>query len=219
MTNDTWTPALLVVDAQNGFVTPASAHVVPVVAELVESWLGTNHPVVFSRYFNYADSPYQRLMGWTGLLEAPETDIVDALTPFTEHPATHVIDKSGYTALTTEGMALLTGLGITDVMVCGIDTDGCVLKTVLDAFESGFTPWVLADACASSTTRHPAQQVHDSALLLMSRLIGAGQIIDTARALDRVAPPLCELVPIDSSSAPVPGDEIGESPRDDQGHA
>ncbi len=45
------------------------------------------------------------------------------------------------------------------------------------------TPWVLEDACASNAARHPAQQVHDSAILLMSRLVGAGHIIDTTRAL------------------------------------
>lgn len=176
-------PALLVVDVQNGFVTSSSAHVVPVVAELVHAWLETSHPVIFSRYINYPNSPYQRLMGWTGLLAPPDTDIIDVLQPFTRHPGTRIVDKSGYTMLTADGLAVLAELEITEVMVCGIDTDGCVLKTVLDAFEHDITPWVLADACASSTTRQPAQQIHDSALMLLSRLVGARQIIDTTQAL------------------------------------
>ncbi|MFE3195860.1 isochorismatase family cysteine hydrolase [Nocardia sp. NPDC059240] len=178
-----WRPALLCVDLQNGFVTPAAAHVVPVVTDLVSWWLDTGHPVVFTRYFNYPGSPYQRLLGWHGLLDAPDTDIVDELTVFAEDPRAHVIDKTVYTALTPAGTQLLDHLGVTDLMVCGIATDACVLKTVLDAFEAGITPWVLADACASNTTRHPPRQLHDSAILLMSRLVGAGQIIDVEQAL------------------------------------
>jgi nicotinamidase-related amidase len=29
---------------------------------------------------------------------------------------------------------------------CSIDTDICVLKTAVDAFERNFTPWILKDA-------------------------------------------------------------------------
>ncbi|MGN2642486.1 isochorismatase family cysteine hydrolase [Nocardia takedensis] len=179
---------MLVVDVQNGFVTPTSGHVVPIITRLVEKWLGTPHPVVFTRYFNYPGSPYEKLVGWRGLLDRPDTDLVDELAVFTDQPRAHVLDKTVYTALTEEGMHLLTDLGVTDVLVCGIATDACVLKTVLDAFEAGLTPWVIADACASNASRHPAQQVHDSALLLMSRLVGAKQIINSDQALKFAAP-------------------------------
>ncbi|WP_280431477.1 isochorismatase family protein [Nocardia brasiliensis] len=38
------------------------------------------------------------------------------------------------------------------LILCGIATDACVLKTALDAFERGYVPWVVRDAVASNAT-------------------------------------------------------------------
>lgn len=138
--------------------------------------------MVFTRYSNYPESPYERLVGWYGLHESPEIDFAPELEPYVQKPDSYVIDKTIYTAFNQEGRALFAEQGFTDLFICGIATDGCVLKTTLDAFESGYTPWVLEDACASNATRVPPQEVHRSALLLMSRLVGAGQIIRSGEA-------------------------------------
>ncbi|WP_197522130.1 cysteine hydrolase family protein [Nocardia sp. 852002-51244_SCH5132740] len=172
--------ALLVIDVQNGFVNEFSAHVVPVVTDLAEQWARTGRPTVFTRYWNYTDSPWERLIGWRALYGPPDTDLIDELAPLTTLPGARILDKKVYTALTAEGLELLKELDVTDLVICGIATDGCVLKTALDAFEFGFTPWVLRDAVASNATRHRASEIHDSALLHISRLVGAGQVIDSA---------------------------------------
>lgn len=183
------TTALVVVDVQNGFITKDSAPVVPIIANIAQRWLTAGGRAIFTRYHNYPDSPYERLIGWYGVREPSEIALVDELAVFLEHPLVHVIDKTVYTLFTDEGRQLLADQGFTDLLICGIATDGCVLKTTLDAFESGYTPWVLADACASSATRYPAQQVHESALLLARRLVGAGQVITSADALARLPIP------------------------------
>ncbi|MFI5783774.1 isochorismatase family cysteine hydrolase [Nocardia sp. NPDC051570] len=170
--------ALLVVDVQNGFVNAGSAPVVPVVVDLTERWAASGRPIILTRYLNYTGSPYERLIGWRALYDSPDTDLVDELLPYTEHPNASVLDKTVYTALTHEGVELLRELNVTDLVICGIATDACVLKTALDAFEMDFTPWVIRDAVASNATRHPAREIHESALLLISRLVGAGQVID-----------------------------------------
>jgi nicotinamidase-related amidase len=175
-------PVLMVIDVQNGFITANSEPVVPVIAGLVRQWLTAGGDVIFSRYSNYAGSPYERLIGWYGLHGAPETDLVDVLVPLAEHPRSTVIDKTVYTALTSQVREVLAEGGYTDLLVCGIATDGCVLKTVLDAFESGFTPWVLADACASNASRVDPAEVHRTALGLLARLVGAGQVISVRDA-------------------------------------
>jgi len=175
--------ALVVIDMQNGFVNPSSAHVVPIVSRLVQRWQPTGNPIIFTRYFNYSGSPYERLIGWAGLKESPSTDLVDEIAVYAGDSQAHLVNKTGYTALTQEGSELIHNLGVTDIFACGIATDGCVLKTVLDTFEAGITPWVVADACASNASRHPAQQIHESALLLMSRLVGKDQVIDSQQAL------------------------------------
>jgi len=62
------------------------------------------------------------------------------------------------------------------LVLCGIATDGCVLKTAVDAFERGIEPVVVVDACAS----HAGNAVHEAGLLLLGRFIGAGQLRSVA---------------------------------------
>jgi nicotinamidase-related amidase len=172
--------ALLVVDVQNGFVNEFSAHAVPVIVDLATRWAQADRPTVYTRYWNYTGSPWERLIGWKALYGPPETDIVEELEVLVEAPGSHLLDKTVYTALTAEGRDLLRSLDVTDLVICGIATDACVLKTALDAFEFGYTPWVVRDAVASNATRHRASEIHESALLHISRLVGAGQVIDSS---------------------------------------
>lgn len=176
-------PVLVVVDVQNGFVSDGSAHIVPVILDLVKRWEQTGNHILLTRYHNYPGSPFERFVNWYNLHESPETDLVDGLAPYAEHARIHVLDKETYTALTEEGRRIISEHGFTDLFICGIATDGCVLKTTLDTFDSGYTPWVLEDACASNATRMPPKEVHNAALMLLSRLVGAGQIISADEAL------------------------------------
>lgn len=181
--------ALLVVDVQNGFVNEHSKHVLPIITGLVDQWSESGRPTVFTRYWNFPGSPWERLIGWRALYGPPETDLAPELELRVTSPNTHVLDKTVYTALTAEGLALLRELSITDLVICGIATDACVLKTTLDAFELGFTPWVLRDAVASNATRHSAAEVHSSALTLIGRLVGAGQIIGISDLQSQLSEP------------------------------
>lgn len=166
---------LVVVDVQNGFVTEQSRPVVPVIASLVARWQEAGGDSVFTRYLNYPGSPYERLIKWHALQKSPETDIVDELVPYAAR-ATATLDKTVYTLFTDEGDALVRKHGWTDLYICGIDTESCVLKTAVDAFERNLTPWVLADASAS----HSSAEAHEAGLFVTGKFIGVGQIIRTA---------------------------------------
>jgi nicotinamidase-related amidase len=166
---------LVVVDVQNGFVTEQSKPVVPVIAGLVARWQEEGGDTVFTRYLNYPGSPYERLIKWTSLQHPPETDIVDELAPYAAR-ATATLDKTVYTLFTDEGEALVRRHGWTDLYICGIDTESCVLKTAADAFERNLTPWVLADASAS----HSSTQAHEAGLFVTGKFIGVRQIISVA---------------------------------------
>jgi nicotinamidase-related amidase len=155
-------------------VNNGSAHVIPVIADLVHRWQQAGGRVIFTRYRNYPGSPYERLIGWHALHQAPETDLVDELAPFAEHPNAHVIDKTTYSAFTPEFRAHLAKQGATDLFVCGIATDGCVLATAYAAFDEGLTPWVIGDATASNATSHDPDQVHRAALFLLGGTSGPG---------------------------------------------
>lgn len=166
--------ALVVIDVQNGFVTDNSRHVVPVIADLVDRWTASGRPVVFTRYLNHPESMFHTLMRWTKLTHPPETDIADELQDAASRAI--VVDKTIYTLFNDEGRALVKDKGWTDLVFCGIDTESCVLKSAVDAFEAGVRPWILTDASAS----HSDQAGHDAGLLVARRFIGSSQLVTTA---------------------------------------
>jgi nicotinamidase-related amidase len=129
-------PALVVVDIQNGFVRDASRHVVPVISGLVDRWQQAGLDVVFTRYFNFSGSQFERLFGWTGLQGPPETDIAPQLAEQASH-ATAIVDKQIDSLFTTVGTELVRRHGWTDLYICGIATESCVLKTARGRLRAG----------------------------------------------------------------------------------
>jgi nicotinamidase-related amidase len=163
---------LVVVDVQNGFVNDVSAPVLRRIVPLVRRWCDAGAPVVFTAYHNYPGSQFERLLKWTEVHGPPDTTIVAELQPYLGD-ATAVLAKTGYSAFVPELDKLVEQHGWTDVVVCGLDTDTCVLKTVADAFERGHTPWLVRDACAS----HGGRGHHRSGLTLAGRFIGIDQLV------------------------------------------
>ncbi|MGF7233780.1 MAG: cysteine hydrolase, partial [Frankia sp.] len=141
---------LVVVDVQNGFVSEHSSPVVPIIADLARRWQGAGGDSIFTRYLNVPGSHHERLMGWTEVRDSPATDIVDELAPYVAK-ATAVVDKHMYSLFNEEGSVLVDRAGWTDLYICGIDTNSCVLKTAVDAFERGLTPWIVSDASGAMT--------------------------------------------------------------------
>lgn len=168
---------LVVVDAQNGFVTRHSQHVTQPIAHLVRRWHALGGTSVFTRFMNAPDSLFEQLIHWTRLRSAEETALHADVAPL----ATHVFDKSGYSFFTEEGERLVQANGWRQLIFCGIATESCVLKSAVDAFERGIVPWVVKDACAS----HAGNETHAAGLHLIGRFIGRDQII-TSAVLDSV---------------------------------
>jgi nicotinamidase-related amidase len=168
------TTALVVIDMQNGFVHPASSHVVPVVVDLVRRWQEAGGATVFTRFINSPGSQFERLVQWTAVAKPPDTDIVDELLPYAEK-ATAVVDKPHYTLFTDKGVDVVARGGWTDLIFCGLTTESCVLKSAVDAFEHDLTPWLLTDASAT----HAGHVAQEAGLLVARRFIGARQLITT----------------------------------------
>jgi nicotinamidase-related amidase len=163
---------LFVVDVQNGFHNEMTAPAVRRMVPLVRMWTDAGLPVIFTRYHNYPGSKFERLLDWTEVQRAPDTEIVDDLAPFTAR-AVAVADKTGYSVFTAEVAKLVDEHGWTDLVFCGLDTDTCILKSVADAFEREHTPWLVRDACAS----HGSRGQHRSGITMAGRFIGIRQLI------------------------------------------
>ncbi|HLZ28544.1 MAG TPA: isochorismatase family cysteine hydrolase [Chloroflexota bacterium] len=137
---------LLVVDVQRGFINEYTRHIPVRVQSLIET--GDYSPLLFTRFVNTPSSPYQRLLDWHACAAPPETELVDELAQFAHDGA--LFAKYGTTGMPAALGQRLGSEAFSHVYVVGIDTDMCVLKTVLDMFDMGIEPIVLVDCCAST---------------------------------------------------------------------
>ncbi len=163
---------LLVVDVQNGFVNEHTRHIIDAVNRLIGAFLGRGEPVAFTRFVNTPGSGYARWIDWTRFMHGPENDLHDAV----DAGAGKVFIKHGYTAFTPEFETFVGAQRVERLVLCGIATDGCVLKSAVDAFERDIEPVVVTDACAS----HAGSETHEAGLLLLGRFIGARQLKSVA---------------------------------------
>ena len=157
---------LFIIDVQKGFVNDATRHIPERVAAIQDRY---DH-VVATRFYNPQGSFYRTLIGWNRF--PPGSD--EVAFAFAPRDDALVVDKACYSSLSDEVVALLDRHRIGRVHLCGIATDGCVLKTAVDLFERGTVPVVLADYCAS----HGGIECHEAGLLLLRRFIGRGQVVE-----------------------------------------
>ena len=156
--------ALLIVDVQAGFVNDATKHIVPVVEALQ-----TRYDYVYAtRFINARDSAHRKWIDWHRFSEGT----AEVELAFETGDNVVVIDKTVYTCINDSFLSELRTNGISEIHICGIDTDACVLKCAVDLFEAGIRPIVLANACAS----HAGSEFHDYGLQILRRLIGKRQI-------------------------------------------
>ncbi|BAY78576.1 isochorismatase hydrolase [Nostoc linckia NIES-25] len=164
---------LFIIDVQNGFITQNTSSVIQNVNSLLKQ--NVFEYVVFTRFINTFDSPYVKHLNWHQMFSEKEQKIVDDINPF----AKVVFDKTVYTACNEETLTFLKKRNIQTVFICGIDTEGCVLKTAIDFFENNIITYVLTYYSASNG----GDRYHQAAILVLSQLIGMNNII--TEPLDR----------------------------------
>jgi ureidoacrylate peracid hydrolase len=188
--------ALVVVDMQNGFVhergsvnaigLPAARlqTVVEPCRQLVLAARAAAIPIVFTRYVYRPDFSDGGVMveelipdlksGHCLVAGTWDADVIEELAP---EPADLVIDKnrpSSFYATRLEPM--LRGLGIEDLVVCGVTTNCCVETTVRDASQRDYHVFVVSDAVAEYE-----EDRHDVALksmgMLFARLVQSEDVL------------------------------------------
>jgi nicotinamidase-related amidase len=156
---------LIIVDAQKGFVTPHSQHVITPLENLQYEF---DH-VVFTKFYNPEPSPFRKILGYDQMApKSPETEL--ALQPREDAV---IISRPIYSCVTEPLLVRLKTWGVREVFIAGIATEACVLKSVIDLFELNIRPWVLEDLCASDK----GAEFHDPAIKVMGKLIGPQHII------------------------------------------
>ena len=144
---DAWTP----------FHERMHATAIPAIQRLLARFRRDGHEVLFARIAcqtrNGRDrSLSQKLPGWNNLLlpkDERESQIIPEIAPRGDEI---VVTKTTDSALTgTNLRLLLTNLGISHVVCCGIFTDQCVSSTVRSLADESFSVLVVEDACAAGS--------------------------------------------------------------------
>ena len=168
--------ALVIIDMQRDFIEPGGfgetlgnnvallAAIVPTVKSVLEAWRRAGGMVVHTRESHAPDlsdcPPAKRLrgepklrigdMGAMGRILVqgePGNQIIDALAPV---PGETVIDKPGKGAFyATPLQAMLTGNGITHLIVMGVTTEVCVQTTMREANDRGYDCLLVEDGTES----------------------------------------------------------------------
>ena len=159
--------ALVIIDVQKGFINEYSKHVPERITQLLE--LNLFKEVILTKFINKDNSQFEKILHWRRLKDPEETGLAGNLNQST----TKIFVKNNYSAFTHEFIAYLKEKQISALYLVGIDTDVCVMKSAVDAFEKGFKPVVLGYYCASQA----GKSYHESALKILERCIGKQNII------------------------------------------
>jgi nicotinamidase-related amidase len=161
---------LLVVDVQKCFINDFTRHIPLRIATLIER--GDFAPILFTRFINSEASSYRRLLDRHECGDSPEIELAEEVSSIADPGL--IFSKPGYAGISDELAAYLKEHEIEEIAIAGIDTDMCVLKVAMDAFDHGIKPIVLADCCASTS----GLQSHFAGLAVLARNIGANQLHD-----------------------------------------
>ncbi|MEK6979664.1 MAG: isochorismatase family cysteine hydrolase [Candidatus Micrarchaeota archaeon] len=152
--------ALIVIDVQNYFINEHTEQIPGKIAEYIRTNKSEYEIVLFTKFVNSDKSNFFRSHGWDKCAESPETDIHHTLTRIVDNGNSHVFVKDTFSAFKNEKLVgLLRENGITEIHLCGTDTEACVLSSAYDAFDLGFKVKVLTDLCGTMN----GAEFHESA--------------------------------------------------------
>ena len=157
--------SVIVVDMQKDNVGRYCLHIIPKIRFLLEKAREKGILVVYSCDTRFVDDKiFVRLNMKPHTLKGSEGwKIIDELKPSEKD---FIVEKPMLSAFFSSNLDfLLRERGVKELIVCGVRTEGCVLKTVLDAFELGYDVTIPVDCVAS-----PSPENHESTLKILDLL-------------------------------------------------
>lgn len=160
-TYDAWTP----------FHSRMHQTVLPAIEKLLARFRADGLEVLYARIACQTEdgrdrSLVQKLPGWNNVLlpkDSQSSQIAEAIAPQKDEI---VVTKTTDSALTGTNLRLiLTNLGVSQIVCCGIFTDQCVSSTVRSLADESFSVIVVEDGCAAAS-----QTLHDSELAIINMI-------------------------------------------------
>ena len=157
---------ILIIDMQKGFINKNNSFLI----EKINDYLALNNfeNIFYTKYINTPQSPFVKILNWNGMLTVEDQKIV-----VNQLPNSMCFVKTGY-GLTTEMISKIKEKNITEIEICGTDTDACVLAIAYNLFDNNIKPIIIKDLCSSSSTN---KLIHKNSLEIMKRSFGEKNII------------------------------------------
>lgn len=152
--------ALLVIDMQRYFVDPSGAAFLPSaqailgnVQRLIKAFRRSHRPVIYTRHMHHPGGLDAGILRrwWGDMITegTPDSEIHRSIAP---RKGDKVVVKHRYSAFHgTDLEAVLRGLEIRDVVICGVMTNLCCESTARDAFYRDYRTFFVADATGTQT--------------------------------------------------------------------
>lgn len=151
--------------------------VIPNIRRLLDFFREHGLRIIYSRVEplleDGADMP--PVLRGTGRIHKKELEIVDELKPQGEEI---VLGKNSYSAFTSSNIdQVLRNLGITDLVITGATSDGCVETTARDAADRGYNCFIVEDATVT-LAESLQQAAMDTFVLMFGKVGSTEQLID-----------------------------------------
>ena len=134
---------LLIVDVQNGFINNNNSKIIPNIEKLVKSL--DFDEIIVTKFINKPDSQYFKQLNWQEMTSSPDIDLAFKLQ--NEERVT-IVEKTSY-ALPQQAVNSLFDEG-TEIYICGLDYDACVLAIGFQLFDLGFKVSFLLDSISTA---------------------------------------------------------------------
>ena len=163
---------LVLIDLQNGFKNNNTN----VIFERIKSLISDNNSIfkhiVATKYINNPQTSCYKFDGWKGCMEgSQEAKLVDWL--INNKSVEKVFDKSVYSCFNDEFKNYLKDKNIGKVYFVGVNTDCCVLHSVLDCYNDLVDCCIIQDLCGSTS----GKKSHDCAIHILENCITKERVI------------------------------------------
>ncbi|GEL77997.1 cysteine hydrolase family protein [Tenuibacillus multivorans] len=155
--------------------------------QLIETCKASNIPVIYTRQINRADGiglsigePLNN--DGTPYFYNTNTDQVEIFNDIKPDSSDIIIDKYRWSAFHETSLDLiLRNLGVTDLMIGGVVTDGCLMTSVFDAYFRDYNIHLIHDICDASN-----EGAHMSAMVNMANWVYNLKVYNTANMVKKI---------------------------------
>ncbi len=156
---------LVVIDLQNEFINENTNNSIKDITKLIE--LNNFSDVIFTRFINSNNNPTKTKLNWNGCLDEESRKICIDTKNY------KIFDKETFSAYKGELVKYIKDNNITNIYLCGIDIECCVLVTALNLFENDYNVYVLRNYtyCTNGIERK------NRAIEILERNIGKDRVI------------------------------------------